>query len=189
MNYASPETYAKGDVAGGANWNGYTFRARLLESRTSSSPTPRKASRSGWTMRPSSADAQNVENAKLFLNFIMAPENAAMLSAFARYSNGIMGSEKFMPADMQGAPELTLPEGQQGRVPPGLPARGQRDHDPDLDRAAEVDLKLDPREETRRCAASTLLAASAGTAAARARRRTPQACSTSTIGATTPIPS
>ncbi len=31
MNYASPDAYAKGDIAGGANWNGYTFRARLLE--------------------------------------------------------------------------------------------------------------------------------------------------------------
>ena len=53
MNYASPEVYAKGDVAAGANWNGYTFRARLLNPAISS-PIPRRASRSGWTTRPSS---------------------------------------------------------------------------------------------------------------------------------------
>ena len=55
------------------------------------------------------ADAQNPENAMIFINYILQPEHAAMLSNFARYANGITGSEEFMDEGMRNAPEIVIP--------------------------------------------------------------------------------
>lgn len=55
-------------------------------------------------------DARNVENAKLFQNFIMDPQIAAELSEFHGANNGISGSLKFMPEFMQQSPEINVPE-------------------------------------------------------------------------------
>jgi spermidine/putrescine transport system substrate-binding protein len=56
------------------------------------------------------ADAQNPEAAMQFINFILEPENAALISNFARYANGVTGSEPYMDEVMQTAPEIVVPE-------------------------------------------------------------------------------
>lgn len=53
--------------------------------------------------------APNLENAKLFQNFVMHPENAALTSEFAGYANAIKGSEEFLSDELRAAPELNVP--------------------------------------------------------------------------------
>ncbi len=53
-------------------------------------------------------DAPNLENAKLFQNFVMDPEIAAMNSIANLAANAILGSEKFLPPDFGETPEIKL---------------------------------------------------------------------------------
>jgi spermidine/putrescine transport system substrate-binding protein len=108
MDYSVTEKLPAGDYAAVYYWNGAIMRSRLKNPDIKFG-YPKE----GYPMFMDSVailkDAKNVENAKLFMNFIMDPENAALISAFAKYANGIKGSDAFMPADMRDAPELVIP--------------------------------------------------------------------------------
>jgi len=110
IEYGIIEKLTSLDVYASHNWNGASMRARLqIPEIVYVYP---KEGLVGWADNVVIlADAPNKENARLFLNFIMHPENAAMMSNFARYANSVEGSEPFMDPQMADAPEVNAPEG------------------------------------------------------------------------------
>lgn len=108
MDYGTTDKLSSGDYVATVNWNGSTMRARI-----NNPDVVYGYPKEGYPLWMDSvgllADAKNVDEAYAFLDFIMVPENAAMISAFARYANGIAGSDPFMPEDMKTAPEIVVP--------------------------------------------------------------------------------
>lgn len=105
LDYGTIDSYAEGDMDAGIYWNGASMRVRLAnEDFAYGYP------RTGYPIWMDNAmvlaDAQNTENAMTFINFILQPENAALLSNFARYANGVEGSAEYMDEVMQDAPEI-----------------------------------------------------------------------------------
>lgn len=108
MDYAVIEKLTSKDVDLSQSWNGAAMRARA--DRPTLKYAYPKEGFTGWMDNVAVlADAPNMENAKLFVNFMMDPENAAMTSNFARYANGVLGSGQFMDAVMLEAPEIVMP--------------------------------------------------------------------------------
>lgn len=109
IDYASFEKFINEDLQASVFWSGAAMRIRAENSGFAYGYP--KEGFSLWQDNVAIlADAQNVDNAKLFLNFIMDPENAAMISEYTGYANSVKGSEAFMSADLLAAPEMTIPE-------------------------------------------------------------------------------
>lgn len=68
--------------------------------------------------------AKNLENAKTFVNWMMAPENIAKASNFAGYNNGIDGSDAFMDAALRDDPAINTPAEYNDRLRPSTECSG-----------------------------------------------------------------
>jgi spermidine/putrescine transport system substrate-binding protein len=66
-------------------------------------------------------DATNIENAKLFQNFVMDAEIAALSSEYALAGNVILGSEALISKELAEAPEMNLPPGREPEIVPLCP--------------------------------------------------------------------
>ena len=108
IEYGVIEKLTSEDVYVSHNWNGASMRARL-QVPTIKYAYPREGMVTWMDNVAVLKGAKNVKNARLFQNFIMDQENAALISNFARYANGIEGSEKYMDPEMVTAPEIVPP--------------------------------------------------------------------------------
>lgn len=104
----SKELLVLGAAAVSISWNDYALRAR--DEKPAITYVYPVESYTGWMDNLAVAKgAPNLETAKAFINFAMAPENTAMITNYARYSDGIKGSETFVEPVLAAAPEITPP--------------------------------------------------------------------------------
>jgi len=111
FSYDTRTKLVEGDVIASQIWNGDSYRGRQkVATITYAYP---KEGVEGWMDNVAVLKgAKNLENAKLFQNFLMDPENAALISDFAGYDNGIKDSHKYAAdAAWATSPELNPPAG------------------------------------------------------------------------------
>jgi spermidine/putrescine transport system substrate-binding protein len=122
--YSSENIYermAAGEVLMHQQWNGSAMRARA-ENPAVQYVFPKEGVVTWMDNLAVAKGAPNKDNAVKFIEFMMQPENAGLQSNFARYANGIAGSEAFMDADLSSAPEIGIPEGVEARFTPSCSA-------------------------------------------------------------------
>lgn len=104
------DVLVSGDVAAGMIWSGFAAKARA-EGANVEYAFPKE----GYVVWMDNVvllkDAPNRDNALKFMNFLLEPENAAVLTNFAKYSAGVDNVEPFLSAEVKNSPESNPPAG------------------------------------------------------------------------------
>ena len=88
-----------------STWSGTVPRtARRWKTPTLSTSIQATASRCGRTTSPFRAGAPNLEQAKVFINWMMDPRNIAEATNWNAYGNAIVGSDAYVDPDLASSP-------------------------------------------------------------------------------------
>ena len=107
-NETMSDLIASGEALMTNHWNGFTRVGRLAGAPINYAYP--KEGVVGWfdsLVVPTSA--KNVENARKFMNFMMDPENMAMLTENQGYGDAIKGTAQYYSEELKSAPEVNPP--------------------------------------------------------------------------------
>ena len=102
------DVLVSGDAAAGMIYNGFSAKARA-EGANIQYSYPTEGNVMWMDNMVLLADAPNRENALLFMNFMLDPENAATLTNYAAYTSGVSGVEPFLDEAIRNSPENNPP--------------------------------------------------------------------------------
>jgi spermidine/putrescine transport system substrate-binding protein len=121
---------AAGEVVMHQQWNGASHRSRA-KLATAVFVYPTEGMNLWGDNFAVPKGASNPESAKIFLNWMMVPKNAAEASNFSGYNNAIKGADELLKADLRDNPAINPPEALKTRFRPvkdcSLKAREIRD--------------------------------------------------------------
>lgn len=117
---------AGGEVALSTMYDGAFARAKAQDPRLEF-VFPTEGFMTGYTNWGILSTAQNVDNAKIFLNWLLLPENAALNIEFGKYNTPVTGVDEYLaPAGVTAPDEETL-ERALPTIPCGMDIQGQYD--------------------------------------------------------------
>lgn len=105
---SAKDVLVSGDAMAGMIWNGFSAKARL-EGANIQYAYPKEGYVAWMDNVVLLKDAPNRENALLFMDFLLEPENAAAVTNFARYTAGVNGVDDHLDPELKTSPEQSPP--------------------------------------------------------------------------------